>query len=138
MTFYCVPDSKQKAAWPVIDSIYHSTTWQDMWLKIDLNGIKIDLDAFMMLCDIFCYHYGFWRHTKPQFLAFKKFLSLKRDNPLSSIKMEKSTLIAVKKEVEQLDIELYLNPVLQMPGRYAELRAWKSIQNINRKCVSIR
>lgn len=130
MRCYCVPDSKKKAAWPVIDSIYHSTTWQDMWMKIDLNGIKIDLDAFMMLCNTLCYHYGFWPHTKPRFLAFKKFLSLKRANPLSSIKIEKSTLRAVKREAEQLDIEMYLNPGLRVPGMYAELRAWKSIQHI--------
>lgn len=130
MTCYCIPVSKQKAVWPVIDSIYHSTTWQDMWLKIDLNGIEIDLDVFMMLCDTLCYHYGFWAHTKPRFMAFKKFLSLKRANPLSSIKMEKSTLLAVKREVEQIDVDMYLNPVLRVPGRYAELRAWKSIQRI--------
>ena len=136
MICYCVPVSKQKAVWPVIDSIYHSTTWQDMWLKIDLNSIKIDLDVFMMLCNTLCYHYGFWRHTKQRFLAFKKFLSLKKANPLSSIKMKKSTLFAVKKEVEQLDIEMYLNPIRRVPGRYAELRAWKSIQHILEKCQS--
>lgn len=130
MRYYCVPDSKKKAAWPVIDSIYHSESWQDMWMKIDLNGIKIDLDVFMMLCDTLCYHYGFWQHTKPRFLAFKKFLSLKRANPLSNIKMENSTLLAVKREVEQIDVDMYLNPVLRVPGRYAELRAWKSIQRI--------
>ena len=136
MIKYCVPVSKQKTVWPVIVSIYHSTTWQDMWLKIDLNGIKIDLDVFMMLCNILCYHYGFWQHTKPRFLAFKKFLSLKRVNPLSSIKMKKSTLLAVKEEVEQLDVEMYLNPIRQVPGRRAELRAWKSIQHILEKFQS--
>lgn len=136
MIKYCVPVSKQKAVWPVIDSIYHSTTWQDMWLKIDLNGIKIDLDVFMMLCNTLCYHYGFWQHTKPRFLAFKKFLSLKRANPLSSIKMKKSTLLAVKEEVEQLDAEMYLNPIRRVPGRRAEFRAWKSIQCILEKFQS--
>lgn len=136
MIKYCIPVSKQKAVWPVIDRIYHSTTWQSMWLKIDLNDIKIDLDVFMMLCNTLCYHYGFWRHTKPRFLAFKKFLSLKRANPLSSIKMKKSTLLAVKEEVEQLDVEMYLNPIRRVPGRRAELRAWKSIQHILEKFQS--
>ena len=136
MIKYCIPVSKQKAVWPVIDRIYHSTTWQSMWLKIDLNDIKIDLDVFMMLCNTLCYHYGFWQHTKPRFLAFKKFLSLKRANPLSSIKMKKSTLLAVKEEVEQLDVEMYLNPIRRVPGRRAELRAWKSIQHILEKFQS--
>ena len=117
MIKYCVQESKIRVIWPIIDDIYHSTTWQDMWLKIDLNGFKVDLDAFMLLCNTLCYHYGFWRHTKPRFLAFKKFLSLKRANPLSSIKMKKSTLLAVKEEVEQLDVEMYLNPIRRVPGR---------------------
>lgn len=127
---YYIAADKHHELWPLVDQVYHSESWQDMWMKIDLNGIKIDLDVFMMLCDTLCYHYGFWQHTKPRFLAFKKFLNLKRANPLSSIKMEKSTLLAVKREVEQIDADMYLNPVLRMPGKYAELRAWKSVQHI--------
>ena len=134
MTCYCIPVSKQKAVWPVVDSIYHSTTWQDMWLKIDLNGIEIDLDVFMMLCDTLCYHYGFWAHTKPRFMAFKKFLKLKRPNPLTKVKLQKKTLDAVRKKISELDIEMFINPVARVPGRMAELRAWQSIHLILEQC----
>lgn len=88
----------------------------------------------MMLCSTLCYHYGFWRHTKPRFYAFKKFLKLKRENPLSRVKMQKKTLEAVKKEVERYEIMVFLDPVHRTPGRMMELRAWKSIQRILEKC----
>lgn len=130
MIKYCIPDSKRKAIWPIIDDIYHSVTWQDMCIKIDLYGIKMDLDAFMMLCNTLCYHHGFWKHTKPRFYAFKKFLNLKRENPLTKVKMQKKTLEAVKAEIESHEIAMFVDPVRQTPGRRAELRAWKSIQRI--------
>lgn len=134
MINYRVPEIKRKAIWPIIDDIYYSNTWQEMWLKIDLNCFKVDRDAFMMLCSTLCYHYGFWRHTKPRFYAFKKFLKLKRENPLSRVKMRKKTLEAVKKEVERYEIMVFLDPVYRTPGRMMELRAWKSIQHILEKC----
>ncbi len=134
MIEYYVPDKKRKALWPTIDYIYHSITWQNMWMKIDLNGFKVDRDAFMLLCNTFCYHYGFWVHTKPRFFAFKKFLKLKKKNPLTKVKMQKKTLEVVKKEVERLEVSIYLDPINRTPGRRAELRAWKSIQHILEKC----
>lgn len=117
-----------------IDAIYHSTTWQDMWLKIDLFGIDFDLDAFMLLCDTLCYYYGFWNHTRPRFAAFKHLLRLKRDNPVAKIKLKKKTLDAVTTEVESLERHLLLNPHMATPGKKCELRAWKSIQHILEKC----
>ena len=134
MIKYHVSDLKRKAIWPIIDDIYHSTTWQDMWMKIDLNGFKVDLDAFMLLCNTFCYHYGFWVHTKPRFFAFKKFLKLKRENPLTKVKLQKKTLEAVRREAEWHDIGMFLNPVARTKGRRDVLRAWKSIQHILEKC----
>lgn len=134
MIKYRVQDSKRRDIWPIVDDIYHSTTWQDMWMKIDLNGFKVDRDAFMLLCNTLCYHYGFWDHTKPRFFAFKKFLKLKRENPLTKVKLQKKTLEAVREEVEWLDIEMFLDPVWQTQGRRDEMRAWKSIQHILEKC----
>lgn len=134
MIKYCVQESKRRDIWPIVDDIYHSTTWQDMWMKIDLNGFKVDLDAFMLLCNTLCYHYGFWVHTKPRFFAFKKFLKLKRENPLTRVKLQKKTLEAVKREAEWHETEMFLDPVQRTPGRRAEMRAWKSIQHILEKC----
>ena len=134
MIKYYVRDSKRRDIWPIVDDIYHSTTWQDMWVKIDLYGIKIDLDAFMMLCNTLCYHCGVWNHTKPRFSAFKKFLKLKKKNPLSKVKMQKKTLEAVRREVEWHETEMFLEPSRRTPGRRAELRSWKSIQHILEKC----
>lgn len=134
MIKYCVQGSKQRAIWPVVDDIYHSTTWQDMWMKIDLNGFKVDRDAFMLLCNTFCYHYGFWVHTKSRFFAFKQFLKLKRENPLTKVKLQKKTLEAVRREVEWHETEMFLDPVQRTFGRRDEMRAWKSIQRILEKC----
>lgn len=134
MIKYNVSDLKRKSIWPVIDDIYHSVTWQDMWVKIDLYGIKIDRDAFMMLCNTLCYHCGVWDHTKPRFFAFKKFLRLKKKNPLTKVKMQKKTLEAVGREVEWHETEMFLEPSRRTPGRRAELRAWKSIHHILEKC----
>ena len=134
MIKYCVQESKRRDIWPVVDDIYHSTTWQDMWMKIDLNGLKMDCDAFMMLCNTLCYHYGYWVHTKPRFLAFKKFLKLKRENPLSKVKMQKKTLEAVKAEVEWHETVMFLNPIWRTRGRIDEMRAWKSIYLILEQC----
>ena len=136
MIEYCVQGSKRRVIWPIIDDIYHSITWQDMWMKIDLNGFKVDRDAFMLLCNTLCYHYGFWVHTKPRFFAFKKFLKLKKKNPLTRVKMQKKTLEVVKKEVERLEVLIYLDPINRTPGRRAELRAWKSILHILEKFQS--
>lgn len=136
MIKYCVQESKRQIIWPIIDDIYHSTSWQDMWMKIDLNGFKVDLDAFMLLCDILCYHYGFWAHTKSRFFAFKKFLTLKKENPLTKVKLQKKTLEAVRREADGHEIEMSLYPTLQTPGKRGELRAWKSIQHILEKCQS--
>jgi len=136
MIKYEIPKKKSQKIWQAIDAVYHSTTWQDMWMKIDLNGLKMDCDAFMMLCNTLCYHYGFWVHTKPRFLAFKKFLKLKRENPLSKVKMQKKTLNAVKAEVEWHETEMFLDPVRRTQGRIDEVRAWKSIQHILEKCQS--
>ena len=105
-----------------------------MWMKIDLNGLKVDLDAFMLLCDTFCYHYGFWVHTKPRFFAFKKFLKLKRENPLTKAKLQKKTLEAVRREAEWHETEMFLDPYRLTLGRRGEMRAWKSIQHILEKC----
>ena len=134
MIKYCVQDSKRRDIWPIVDDIYHSTTWQDMWMKIDLNGFKVDLDAFMLLCNTLCYHHGFWAHTKPRFFAFKKFLKLKRKNPLTKVKLQKKTLEAVGREAEWHETEMFLDPVRRTTGRIAEMRAWKSIQHILEKC----
>ncbi len=134
MIKYCVQDSKRRDIGLIVDDIYHSTTWQDMWMKIDLNGFKVDRDAFMLLCNTFCYHYGFWVHTKPRFFAFKKFLKLKRKNPLTKVKLQKKTLEAVRREAEWYEIEMFLDPVQRTPGRRDEMRAWKSIQHILEKC----
>jgi len=136
MIKYHVSEPKRKTIWPNIDCIYRSVTWQDMWMKIELNGFKVDLDAFMLLCSIFCYHYGFWSHTKPRFYAFKKFLKLKRANPLTQVKMQKKTLEAVKNEVKHYETMLFLNPINRTPGRLAEVRAWKSILKILEQCQS--
>lgn len=130
MIKYHIPELKRKAIWPIIDDIYHSDTWQDMWVKIDLYGFKIDRDAFMMLCNTLCYHYGFWKHTKPRFYAFKKFLNLKRENPLTKVKMQKKTLEVIKAEIEFHETAMFIDPVKRTLGRQCELRAWKSIRRI--------
>ena len=135
MLKYQVSESKRKAIWPNIDCIYYSATWQDMWMKIELSGFKVDLDAFMILCSVLCYNYGFWPHTKLRFHAFKKLLKLKRENPLTLVKMQKKTLEAVKNEVKHYE-NVLLNPIYRTPGRLAELRAWKSIQHILEKLQS--
>lgn len=134
MIKYYIPELKRKAIWPIIDGIYHSDTWQDMRMKIDLNGFKVDRDAFMLLCNTFCYHYGFWVHTKSRFFAFKQFLKLKRENPLTKVKLQKKTLEAVRREVEWHETEMFLDPVQRTFGRRDEMRAWKSIQRILEKC----
>lgn len=134
MIKYCVPESKRAKIFPTIDSIYHCISWQDMWMKIDLNGFKVDRDAFMLLCNTLCYHYGFWPHTKARFLAFKKFLKLKKPNPLSRVKLQKNTLEAVKAKAEWLETEIFIDPTKKTPGRLAEMRAWKSIQHILERC----
>lgn len=125
---------KYHELWPMVDQVYHSESWQDMWLKIDLLGLAVDTDVFMMLCETLCYHYGFWAHTKPRFMAFKKFLKLKRPNPLTKVKLQKKTLDAVRKKISELDIEMFINPVARVPGRMAELRAWQSIHLILEQC----
>ncbi len=134
MMLYKIPFEQRQHLAESVDAVYHSSSWQDMWMKIDLLGLVFDLDAFMMLCDTLCYHCGFWGHTKPRFLAFKKLLKLKRDNPLSKIKQQKKTLEAVKLEFESHETALRLNPINRTPGRRAETRAWKSILNILERC----
>ena len=117
MIKYHISDLKRKAIWPIIDDIYHSDTWQDMWVKIDLYGIKMDRDAFMILCNTFCYHHGYWKRTKTRFYAFKKFLNLKRENPLTKVKLQKKTLEAARREAEWHGIKMILDPAKQTPGR---------------------
>lgn len=134
MLYYKVDSAKSQKIWSTIDNIYHSETWQDMWIKIDLSGLDVDLDAFMMLCSTLCYHYGFWVHTKPRFLAFKKFLKLKRFNPLTEVKLQEKTLEAVKREIVAIDTAIYLDPTQRTPGRRAEFGAWRSIQLILEHC----
>lgn len=134
MMLYEIPFERRQHLAESVDAVYHSSSWQDMWMKIDLLGLVFDLDAFMMLCDTLCYHYGFWDHTKPRFLAFKKLLKLKRDNPLSKIKHQKKTLEAVKLEFESHETAMWLNPINRTPGRRAETRAWKSILNVLERC----
>lgn len=130
---YAVSNEKVCTLNSIINTVYHSESWQDMWMKIDLNQLVVDTDVFMMLCNTLCYHYGFWPHTRPRYYAFKKFLNLRKDNPLSKVKMLKKTYNAVFNEVEAMNIALKTDLGKRIPGYYSERRAWKSILHILHK-----
>ena len=135
-TSYVMSRQKNNDIGQSIDRIYHSESWQDMQMKIDIEAIDIDLDAFIMLCSTLCYHYGYWPHTRPRFYAFMKLLALKRPNALSSIKMNKSTYDAVEQEINGLKNEQKEHP-WHTPGYRSELRAWCSIAKLLKKIQDV-
>lgn len=120
-------------AYQKLDDVYHSETPEEMCLKIALHGVPSGIDHFFWLCETFCYHYGFWPHTRPRFQAFKKVLSRKskKHNPFFDFFKERSTDIIcfVATSLEHAEKEFGTN-LRHLPGQRNEIRAWKQLLRI--------
>ena len=115
-----------------LDDIYHSTSWQEMQLKIALHGIALSIIDHAWLCNTLAYHYGFWPHTRPRLKAYCQLVA--KDAECMSIVGSSRFVNFVKKEFEWLDAERKIDPVCDVPGRRDEIAAWKKLYAVVVRC----
>lgn len=115
-----------------LDDIYHSTSWQEMQVKIALHGVVLGIEEHAWLCNTLTYHYGFWPHTRPRFKAYCQLIA--KDQECLNVVGTSKYVAFVKKEIEYLDAECKIEPMYDVPGHRDEMKAWQKLYNIVCKC----
>lgn len=115
-----------------LDDIYHSTSWQEMQVKIALYGIALSTIDHAWLCNTLAYHYGFWPHTRPRLKAYCQ-LVVKDPECMTVVGASKFVSFA-KKEAAYLEAQLRIDPVYDVPGRRDEIAAWKKLHAVAIRC----
>ena len=115
-----------------LDDIYHSSSWQEMQVKIALYGMILNTIDHAWLCNTLAYHYGFWPHTRPRFKAYCQLVA--KDIDCMTIVGSSRFVSFVKKEFEWLDAERKIDPTCDIPGRRDEIVAWKKLHDVVTRC----
>ena len=62
-----------------LSNVYHSTSYEEMQLKIAQYGEKLTLEDVKWLADCLTYHAAFWPHTLPRYNAFVNLIKHDKD-----------------------------------------------------------
>ena len=62
-----------------LNDIYHSTSPDEMQLKIASSGIQLDINSIKWLIDEVAYHAAYWPHTLPRYCSFIKLIHQDKD-----------------------------------------------------------
>ena len=106
-----------------LNDIYHSTSPEEMQLKIASSGIQLDINSIKWLIDEVAYHAAYWPHTLSRYDSFIKLIH--RDKDIRKLACSDEVIAYCLKKAcyaTVIDLQGDINHFSKMfPGQQSEL-----------------